>query len=268
MAQVLDARVVEIGQIAPVIDDSLRVGVREAHARERGVLERRLAVGRLSEIHRRHRNRGLGCAFSDNLKGFCRFCTGKTTGERSHEALDGFGLRSSRVTRLELYGSRGGCEEQGLARFLPRDSFEQGLPPHAGQAARRRGFEDDGEGRAARSRPDQGTGACAPREGHLRASVAELEGPDRASGSRGPDGEWLQRLARLRRPGRLPGIHVRPREEKPSAPEARGHRPYRQGSGDHRAEDDAGREGRPRRVPSGSALQLDAACARVDRRPR
>ena len=51
VAQVLDPRVVEVGQIAPVVDDSLRVGVREAHAGERRVLERRLAVGRLAEIH-------------------------------------------------------------------------------------------------------------------------------------------------------------------------------------------------------------------------
>ena len=46
MPLVLDAREVEVGQIAAVVDDSLRVGVREADARERRELERRLAVGR------------------------------------------------------------------------------------------------------------------------------------------------------------------------------------------------------------------------------
>src|SRR5438876_3848791 len=41
LAQVLDAREVEVGEIAAVVDDPLRVGVGEADARARRELERR-----------------------------------------------------------------------------------------------------------------------------------------------------------------------------------------------------------------------------------
>ena len=49
---VLDPRGVEVGQVAAVVDDPLRVGVGEADARERRVLERRLAVGHVPELDR------------------------------------------------------------------------------------------------------------------------------------------------------------------------------------------------------------------------
>jgi len=51
VAVVFDARVVEVGEIASVVDDPLRVGVREADAGEGGELERRLTVGRPAEVH-------------------------------------------------------------------------------------------------------------------------------------------------------------------------------------------------------------------------
>ena len=51
---VLGPRVVEVGQVAAVVDDALRVGVREPDPRDRRVLERRLPVGDLAELDRRH----------------------------------------------------------------------------------------------------------------------------------------------------------------------------------------------------------------------
>ena len=51
MAVVFDPGVVEIGQIPAVVDDSLRIGVREPDPSKRGELERRLAVGRAAEVH-------------------------------------------------------------------------------------------------------------------------------------------------------------------------------------------------------------------------
>src|SRR5512132_3423782 len=49
-AVVLDARLVEVGQVAAVVDDALGVRVREAHACEGGVLERRLASRGVPEL--------------------------------------------------------------------------------------------------------------------------------------------------------------------------------------------------------------------------
>ena len=59
---VLDAREVEVGEVAPVVDDPLCVGVGEPDAREGRELERRLAVGGLSEadFHRAHPTRARG----------------------------------------------------------------------------------------------------------------------------------------------------------------------------------------------------------------
>ena len=54
MAVVLDARAVEVGQVAAVVDDPLRVGVGEADPREARVLERRLAVCDAPELERHH----------------------------------------------------------------------------------------------------------------------------------------------------------------------------------------------------------------------
>ena len=51
---VLDARVVEVGQVAPVVDDALRVRVREPHARERRVLEGRPPIRHAPELQRGH----------------------------------------------------------------------------------------------------------------------------------------------------------------------------------------------------------------------
>jgi hypothetical protein len=49
---VLRPRVVEVGEVAAVVDDPLRVGVGEPHPVERGVPERRLAVGDVAQLHR------------------------------------------------------------------------------------------------------------------------------------------------------------------------------------------------------------------------
>ena len=52
VAVVLCPGVVEVGEVAAVVDDSLRVRVREPDAGERGVLERRPAVGDAAELER------------------------------------------------------------------------------------------------------------------------------------------------------------------------------------------------------------------------
>jgi hypothetical protein len=52
---VLDAGAVEVGQVAAVVDDPLRIGVREADPRQGRVLERRLAVSNPAELER-HQN--------------------------------------------------------------------------------------------------------------------------------------------------------------------------------------------------------------------
>ena len=50
---VLRARVVEVGEVPPVVDNALRVGVGEPDAVERRVPERRLPVGDVPELHPR-----------------------------------------------------------------------------------------------------------------------------------------------------------------------------------------------------------------------
>ena len=52
VAVVLRPRVVEVRQVAAVVDDSLSVGVREPDPRDRRVLERRLAIRDAAELHR------------------------------------------------------------------------------------------------------------------------------------------------------------------------------------------------------------------------
>jgi hypothetical protein len=52
MAVVLGARMIEVREIAPVVDDTLGIRIGEPHAGERGVLERRLAVRDPSELER------------------------------------------------------------------------------------------------------------------------------------------------------------------------------------------------------------------------
>src|SRR5207248_11528249 len=52
---ILDAREVEVREVPAVVDDALRVRVREAHARECGVLERRLAIRDVAELDRHDR---------------------------------------------------------------------------------------------------------------------------------------------------------------------------------------------------------------------
>ena len=54
VAVVLGAGVVEVGEVAAVVDDPLRVGVREPHARDRRVLERRPAIGDPAELDLGH----------------------------------------------------------------------------------------------------------------------------------------------------------------------------------------------------------------------
>src|SRR5262249_39849123 len=54
VAQVLGAGEVEVGEVAAVVDDPLRVRVRAADAGPRGVLERRQAIGRATELERGH----------------------------------------------------------------------------------------------------------------------------------------------------------------------------------------------------------------------
>jgi hypothetical protein len=49
MAVVFDAGVVEVGEIAPVVDDALGIRVRKAHSCERRELKGRLAVRRLAQ---------------------------------------------------------------------------------------------------------------------------------------------------------------------------------------------------------------------------
>src|SRR5207249_4523800 len=62
VAEILDAREVEVREIAPVVDDALRVRVREADARERRELERRLAISGAPELdHSGDANPGTGC---------------------------------------------------------------------------------------------------------------------------------------------------------------------------------------------------------------
>jgi hypothetical protein len=51
VAVVLDARVVEVGEIAAVVDDPLRIGIGEADAGQGRKLEGRLAVRRTAEVH-------------------------------------------------------------------------------------------------------------------------------------------------------------------------------------------------------------------------
>ena len=51
---VLDSREVEVGEVPAVVDDALGVGVREADAIERRVLERRLAIGDAAELETSH----------------------------------------------------------------------------------------------------------------------------------------------------------------------------------------------------------------------
>ena len=53
MPVVLGAGVVEVRQVAAVVDDALRVGIREPDARQSGVLERRPLAGRPPELRNR-----------------------------------------------------------------------------------------------------------------------------------------------------------------------------------------------------------------------
>ena len=112
---------------------------------------------------------------------------------------------------------------------------------------------------------DEGPGSRPPRPGRDRHGHPQLEGPDRPPGGSRADVQRLQRLARLRRPGRAARMDVQTREGKPAAGQARGHRPHRRGPRDHRAEADPGREGRAGRQPPGGSLQRDPARPRVDR---
>ena len=50
MAVVLDACEVEVRHVSAVVDDPLRVGIGEADAIERRILERRLAIGEAAEL--------------------------------------------------------------------------------------------------------------------------------------------------------------------------------------------------------------------------
>ena len=52
MTGVLDARVIEVGEIASVVDDALGVGIGEADAREGGELEGGSATARMPETER------------------------------------------------------------------------------------------------------------------------------------------------------------------------------------------------------------------------
>jgi hypothetical protein len=71
VAVIFDARVVEVGEIAPVINDALRIGVREPDPGQRRKLEGRLSVGRSAQVHRAIVARRLRLIFrqkSENLR--------------------------------------------------------------------------------------------------------------------------------------------------------------------------------------------------------
>ena len=185
MAVVLDARVVEVGQIAAVVDDSLCVRVREADARERRELEGRLAVGRSPQIHGRHPSPARGLCFRCKSGNLPADSTGNPLGEGTHEAR-GLSWVCVLAGVLLLSGAAPGAGKQEPART--RHVSGDGVARQSTATSRAKGL-DIADQKAVGDqvqldlvltrRPGQG----AFRARRRREADPQQEGPDRS-----PDG--------------------------------------------------------------------------------
>ena len=89
-------------------------------------------------------------------------------------------------------------------------------------------------------------------------------GQDGAPARRPPGRQRVQRLAVVGREGRHPRRAVRHRQEERGLREARGPRPHRPGSRDHRPQGDPGGQGTEGRIAAGVPVHVEPARPRMD----
>ena len=152
------------------------------------------------------------------------------------------------VTRLEREALPAGVKSGVSLNFYRATVSQAKLPECLRKQLDVAASKTTAAGHAARSRPDPAAGACAASKGHLVQAAAEPRARPRV---RQPRPSWRAAITSgATTTARTASGHTctTSRKTEPSAPEARGHRPYREGPGDHGAEDDAGARRMSRRV--------------------